>query len=142
LPTFGTITEIDSAVPIIDRISAFQAYRIYQQTLLQYSPNTHVPAQCSGISRCRNSAPKILAGRATHSVKFRWYAPLSTTVRTSVNVVPHLFCALNRVAVSIVRSHCRLYLWAEKISRTDYAGARAPRPWTRLVNSNPFWIII
>jgi hypothetical protein len=41
----------------IDRISAFQFYRIYQKTLLQYLPNPWVPAPCSDISRCGNSAP-------------------------------------------------------------------------------------
>jgi hypothetical protein len=41
----------------IDRISPFQVYRIYQETLLQYFPNAWVSAPCCGISRCRNSAP-------------------------------------------------------------------------------------
>ena len=51
-------TEIHCAVPIIDRISAFQMHRIYRRTLLQYSPNSWVPAPRSDISRSRNSAPK------------------------------------------------------------------------------------
>ena len=49
-------TEIHPAVPIIDGISAFQLHTIYQETLLQYSPNTWVPAPCSDMSRCRNTA--------------------------------------------------------------------------------------
>src|SRR5271170_7384265 len=56
------ITEINSATPHIDRISRFKVYRIYQETLLQYFPNTWNPAPCSDISRCRNSAPKSTNG--------------------------------------------------------------------------------
>jgi len=55
------ITEIHPATPHIDRISPFQVYILYQETLLQYFPNTWVPAPCSDISRCRNSAPKSAA---------------------------------------------------------------------------------
>src|SRR5277367_773115 len=52
------VTEIHYATPHVDRISPLQVYRIDQETLLQYSPNTRVPALCSDIFRCRNSAPK------------------------------------------------------------------------------------
>ena len=45
------ITELHPATPHIDRISPFQVYRIYQETLLQYFPNTWVSAPCSDISR-------------------------------------------------------------------------------------------
>src|SRR5271163_2294431 len=49
-------TEIQPEMPIIHGISAFQLHRIYQETLLQYSPNIWVPAPCSDMSRCRNTA--------------------------------------------------------------------------------------
>ena len=55
------ITEIHPATPHIDRISPFKVYILYQETLLQYFPNTWVPAPCSDISRCRNSAPRSAA---------------------------------------------------------------------------------
>ena len=55
------ITEIHPATPHIDRISPFQVYILYQETLLQYFPNTWVPAPYSDISSCRNSAPKSAA---------------------------------------------------------------------------------
>src|SRR5271154_3076717 len=53
------ITEIHPATPHIDRISPFQVYRIYQETPLQYFPNTWVSAPCSDISRCRNCAQNL-----------------------------------------------------------------------------------
>ena len=53
------ITEINSATPHLDRISPLQVHRIYQETLVQYCRIAQVPALCSDISRCRNSAPKI-----------------------------------------------------------------------------------
>src|SRR5271156_657690 len=53
------ITEIHPATPHIDRISPFQVYRIYQETPLQYFPNTWVSAACSDISRCRNCAQNL-----------------------------------------------------------------------------------
>jgi hypothetical protein len=40
------ITELHPATPHIDRISPFQVYRIYQETPLQYFPNTWV-SQCT-----------------------------------------------------------------------------------------------
>jgi hypothetical protein len=52
------ITEMHHAVPIIDRSSSFQVRRIYQETILQYAPDSWVPGHCSDTSRCRNSAPK------------------------------------------------------------------------------------
>jgi hypothetical protein len=48
------IVELHPATPHIDRILPFQVYRIYQETILQYFPNTCVSAPCSDISRCRN----------------------------------------------------------------------------------------
>jgi hypothetical protein len=45
------ITELHPATPHIGRISPFQVYRIYQETLLQYFPNTWVSAPSSDISR-------------------------------------------------------------------------------------------
>src|SRR5271168_224529 len=48
------ITQLHLATPHIDRISPFQVHRIYQETPLQYFPNTWVSAPCSDISRCRN----------------------------------------------------------------------------------------
>jgi hypothetical protein len=76
------ITEIHPATPHIDGILAFQVYRIYQETLLQYFPNTWVSAPCSDISRCRNSAPKCQVHQA---FILPLPSPLSTTVRTSWN---------------------------------------------------------
>ena len=50
------ITDIHPVLPIIHGISTFQLHRIYQETRLQYSPNTWVLATCSDMSRCRNTA--------------------------------------------------------------------------------------
>src|SRR5271170_1481488 len=77
------ITEIHPDIPIIHGISAFQVHRIYQETLLQYSLNPWVPAPCSGIPRCRNSAPKSPNSENSPSFILPLLSPLSTTIRTS-----------------------------------------------------------
>src|SRR5271170_8255418 len=81
------ITEIHPATPHIDRISPFQVYILYQETLLQYFPNTWVPAPCSDISRCRNSAPKSAATLA--KIVCRWEQQ-----NYFVCVCKHNFCQL------------------------------------------------
>jgi hypothetical protein len=43
------MTELHPATPPIDRISPFQVYRIYQETLIQYFPNTWVSIPCSNF---------------------------------------------------------------------------------------------
>jgi hypothetical protein len=52
------ITETHAAMPIIARISLFQARGIYLDNPLQYFPSPWVPAPSSAIYRSRNSAPE------------------------------------------------------------------------------------
>ena len=66
----------------INRFPLFQVNRIYQKTLLQYSPNPWVPAPCSDISRCRNIAPKSPNIENFPPCIHPLPSPLSTTVRT------------------------------------------------------------
>src|SRR5271170_6529925 len=70
------ITEIRPDIPIIHGISAFQIHRIYQETLLQYSPNPSVLAPCSDISRGRNSSPK--SPNSENSPSFCSCTPITT----------------------------------------------------------------
>jgi hypothetical protein len=75
--------ELHPATPHIDRISPFQMYRIYQETLLQYFPNAWVSAPCSDISRCGYSAPKSPNGTNSRSfytsppIKYHHFRPYS-----------------------------------------------------------------
>jgi hypothetical protein len=75
------ITELHPATPHIDRISPFQVYRIYQETPLQYFPNTWVSAPRSDISRCRNCAQNLPMAQISPSFILPLLSPLLTTLR-------------------------------------------------------------
>src|SRR5271154_1122981 len=97
------ITEIHPATPHIDRISPFQVYILYQETLLQYFPNTWVPAPCSDISKCRNSAPKSPNGANSWQGLINPVANESAGLRSSTPSPPHLVIFILRQELSLRR---------------------------------------
>ena len=120
MPNIGEAgwTEIHRAVPIIDRISAFQVHRIHQQTPLRYSPAPCVCPISSGISRYRN----IPTASRAHSPVRPLFSIKTLSNRAIKSALPCFQCPPRRIPILAPPHHFFMEPGLHQVA--DYRGKR------------------